>query len=540
MFKRIVRKLVPFWIILLIHSNTQIAQVLYETTNHSVYDFLERMEIQSIIILDSEIKPYNKKYIAEKLKEITACKEKLNSVEREELKWYLKKYDYFLGGEKKDIFGEYFLSEADFKMQILPLAGYGASAYGKNLGHSTLVGIKFEGTYGSRFGASFQYLDRGEYGENVDLMKNLSPETGYNFHIAPDGIEFTDLIGSINYNWNWGSISLKKDYNMWGSAKFGQLILSTKAASYPHLELELEPTNWIKFHYIFGSISSLIPDSTTIYYSYASKLEPFKHIGFINKYIVANIFNIKPAKWLSFSLGNSYIYSGALRLETFIPFMYYKALDHDLGRENYDDGNGELFFDLRINYPHNFSFYSTLLIDALEIRELLRNNWYKSWFGYTIGGRATNLILDNLDITIEYTHIDPWVYENRFSSVTYKHLNYSLGHWAGQNSDFKKLKINYKFISRLDISIALENFRKGGLIDINYGTREKIDLPHLAGNKRNDTRYTFDIKFEPIHNLYMNFHYSYSRITDEETGRTPDFMLGRNHIFSIAVQYGNY
>ncbi len=46
------------------------AQVVYTPLYSEVYDFLQRMSIEQIIILDDEVKPYSRKYIAGLLKEI--------------------------------------------------------------------------------------------------------------------------------------------------------------------------------------------------------------------------------------------------------------------------------------------------------------------------------------------------------------------------------------------------------------------------------------------------------------------------------------
>ena len=44
-------------------------------------------------------------------------------------------------------------------------------------------------------------------------------------------------------------------------------------------------------------------------------------------------------------------------------------------------------------------------------------------------------LFDNLDVTVEYTRLNPWVYEHKNEVTNFKHLKYSLGHWLGQNGD---------------------------------------------------------------------------------------------------------
>ena len=227
------------------------AQIVYETDASRIYTFLNRLDQKHIIKIWEEVRPYSKKLIIKKLVELKTRRDLLNKLENEELNWYLRKYslERNLNGH---IFAEWNYIEKEFKTRILPIAGYGISTVGDKTGFTKKVGLHFDAYYSDNFGVSFEYLDTGEFGDNVDRRKYNSPRTGHFIKGAHDGIEFSDVRGQLNYNWSWGSVSLKKDYNEWGHGKYGQLILSNKAASYPHIELRLQPTKWISFYYKIG------------------------------------------------------------------------------------------------------------------------------------------------------------------------------------------------------------------------------------------------------------------------------------------------
>ena len=90
---------------------------------------------------------------------------------------------------------------------------------------------------------------------SIAKAKKLALEakkTGADFVNAPDGIEFSDVRAQINFNWSWGAVSLKKDYSEWGNGYFGNVILSDKAPSYPHLYMELKP---VDFNYLMNIIT---------------------------------------------------------------------------------------------------------------------------------------------------------------------------------------------------------------------------------------------------------------------------------------------
>ncbi len=524
-------------LILIFFSFTQIkSQIVYEDLNNPVYAFLEKLTVKKLIDLNLSVKPYSKKEIVNKLKVLKEGISKLNKVEREELDWYLKRYG-LENNKKVKILGEFDFLSSKFKFRAYPLAGYEISTTGSYNGYSKWIGARFEGSTGN-ISMMFEYIDTGEFGDNVDVQKNLTPETGHFIKYAPNGIEFSDVKGSIIYDFGIGSIALKKNYVNWGSGKFGKLFLSSNAASFPHIEFKLQPASWFSLSYIHGWLNSLVLDSSRFYYSYQGNIQPFLVETYINKYIAANIISFKPYKWLTFSVGNSFIYSGDLRPEMFIPVMYFKVMDHNTGRGDVNDGNGLIFFDFNTNYFKNINIYGSLLIDVLEIRSLLKGEFYKSWFGVTAGVSFVDVIIPNLDIFAEYSRLNPWLYENKYITTNYKHLGYVLGHWIGNNADLLSFQLNYKFIRSLNLSLKSEIFRKGGSEDIYYAYIERKKLPFLFGNNRYDFSIEFSALFNPLHNVYVKGKYKYSEITDEETQRTPAFLLGNKSSFILSVSYG--
>jgi hypothetical protein len=534
----IVHNIKFIFLFLIVCLNVICSQVVYEPLKNDVYYFLERLSVKKIVKLDDEAKPYSRKYIASKLNEISLNSSELNKTETNELQWFKENFSYEL---KDDVNKRWYLfsyKDSVFNLQVSPDVGYGFISTASKPGHIRWPGISIYGTYSDWFGSSFSYKDIGEFGNNIDKEKKLSPITGAFYEDAPDGFEYSDVNGSINFNWNWGSISLIKDYTIWGHGVNGQLILSDKAPSFPQLRLHLKPVSWLRFNYLHGWLNSLVPDSGYFYYSDRTGKEPFLRKKYKNKYITANMLTVSPYDWLDVSLGNSFIYGGDLRPEMFIPFMYYKVMDHATGREGIDDGNGQIFFDLAVKYSANYFFYSTLFLDCLDVRHILSNKYYDTWYGFTIGGMMSDLFIDNFDLLIEFTHIGPWVYEHKDEALTYTHYGYTLGHWIGQNAEDIKIQFNYTLLRGLRFSIYVERMQKGGLNDIYYAYYTEDELPFLYEPRRKDYYFGFEGKYEVIHDLFIKANYKYSDISDEDPSRTLEFMLGKTHNFGLFVYYG--
>ena len=496
---------------------------------------MERLALKKIIYINDEVKPFSRKYIAAKLKSIDIIQ--LNHTEKQELDFYKEEYAYELQADSERWF-LYSYSDSLFQLRVSPAAGYGISTTGEYSGHIRWPGLSIYAAYGNSIGAFFDYKDIGEFGKNVDRNKELTPLTGHFVKDAPNGIEFSDTRGGLTYDFQWGSLALLKDHTIWGHGRSGSMILSDKAASFPQVRLQLNPVPWLRFNYIHGWLNSLVLDSSSFYYNNTASREPFLRQDYVNKYIAANILTISPANYLDLSIGNSFVYSGNLRPEMFIPFIYYKVMDHNTGRGETGDGNGQIFFDAAVKYPATFQFYSTLMIDLLEVRELLKGNLYNSRFGYTAGFRKVDLFIDNLSAAFEYSKSNPFLYENKDQTSTYKHIDYSLGHWMGENADHLKIQFDYILLRGLRFALYAERLRKGGLNDILGAYKERVYVPFLSGALRKDYRYGLKVSYEIFHDLFVRTEYEFSYVTDEDKSRTPLYLPGKKHNFFVLVNYG--
>lgn len=582
MFKKAYVILVLVFIVSILNNKSSFvyAQVVYIPLENGVYNFLERENLKGLIELNDEVKPFTRLYAAEKLIEISdAVNNKLeiekgivlSDVEIDELDFYLREYYYEVqclrpvsikeqNSENSEIITDlsgtdkiislndrkikerWFLfsySDTLFNLKLSPIAGYGISFSENGTGHSRWIGLSSYTTYSDWFGASFDIRDKGEFGETFDKDKSFTEVRGAWYKTAPDGIEYSDVKGSISFNWGWGNVSLIKDYVQWGHGEFGQLILSDKAPSYPQIRLNLNPVSWLRFSYIHGWLNSLVLDSAAFYYAYPGTPNQLLRKSYFNKYIAANLITVTPWDRIDISAGNAIVYSGDLRPEFFIPFMFYKFLDHNTGRGDVGDGNGMLFFDLSVKYPQNFKFYSTLFVDVTEIRNILENNFNNTWVGLTLGGKMVDLMLPNLDLTLEYTRINPWVYEHKDELTNYQHLEYTLGHWLGQNADQIRMELNYQALRGLRFMIFIEKLRKGGLDDIYYAYHDikNNGRSFLYGPLRKEYRTGLSVNYEYQHDLHIGMKYTYSDIKDEDDLRISEFNDLKNILeFSIYYQ----
>ncbi len=214
-------------------------------------------------------------------------------------------------------------------------------------------------------------------------------------------------------------------------------------------------------------------------------------------------------------------------------------MDHNTGRGNIDDSNGQIYFDISSRNVKQYQFYGTFFIDVGSLRGILKSDYHEWWGGYTLGVKRVDLLIPDLDFTFEYTWISPWTYEHKYDTETYKHIGFVLGDWLGQNADQLRVQADYKPSRPLTLHCYYERIRKGGLGDIAEAYKSNgITEPFLYGPVRKDFDFGFGAQYEWLHELFIDFSYEYSNISDQDIARTPSFLLGKKNSFGLTVSWG--
>jgi hypothetical protein len=544
---------------LLILSIPLNAQVVFEPLYKDVYFFLERLSLKGIIELDDVVKPLSKKYISEKILEAKSKIDKLNNLEKEELVFFEK--DYYLEIEgfgnknenRKNLnyfekgiaerFRAFSYSDKTFKLNADPIIGYRVTFPGKDRNIHSWMGIYTYGYFLDNIGMSLNFRSNNEHGTNIDHLKNFTPETGIISQGNSKNIDYSEVKSMVSIDWEWGNAVVAKDFIEYGYAKSGNLVLSNKAPSFPYVRLQIHPVDWLKFHYFHAFLSSNVIDS--------ANLAEYKRDIYISKYFAWHSLIITPLKGLDISLGESVIYSNKLEIIYLMPFMFYYYADDFLSNRHNQpgDANSQIFLSVSSkNHLKNTHLYGTFFIDELTlsgisgtlfvdgqtIRDAFGDRESRTQLGYTVGLSATDLPLDNLTLTTEYTRINPFVYGHHDPAQTYTNSSYLMGHWMGQNSDLFYLELNYRFLRGLQATVWGEYIRKGSS---DYSEQYGKHQPQFLFGLKNYYKYFgLNIKYELIHDLNFEAIFRSNAISSEQkSGSFQD-----NHIneFSFLLYYG--
>lgn len=527
------------------------AQAVFEPSSSSVYDLLNRLSVKGAITFNDELKPLTRMELARKLMEAADNKERLTFLELEEVEYYKKEFypelklnDNYISDIEMRFFAEdesagfrfFLFRNNDFTINADPILGIGfKNGYDETLKHRW-NGLQFYGYFKKNWGFSFYFKDNEERGERVDRTRAFSRHPGFNLSQNNfKTIEYVDVQGLVSYSWNSGSISIGKQHLEWGSGLGGKLILSDKAPSFPFVKFEFSPVEWMKFAYFHGWLHSALIDSSTIRTTLVKDRESFSQR---EKYIAAHMISIYPYENLSISLGESMVYSDKLEFAYFIPILFFRTADHYFSREGSNTGdNAQLFFNaVYKNFDLKAKFYTTLFIDELSITNLLKGT-NLSAIGLTAGASLMDPVIENSDISFEYSRLNPFVYMNSNDAQLFTSHKYQLGHWIGSNAHQFYAEYNQIFMRGLKLKIWGEQVRKGQ----KELPEEQYTLPYpgfLYGEKLTLTSFGFVLRYELLHNLFGKISYTFSNIRDENAMRTPDYQLGKHSSFELSLGYG--
>lgn len=533
----------------LIFCGLAVAQVVYEPLHRDIYGYLSRISQKGLIEYDDLIRPLTRKYIANKLLEIKNNSDKLTSLEKDELEFYLTDFGReidlvqkkeiessslsYLGKDQYGRIRAFSYRDNLFSLNVSPIAGGTFGSRDEKSYRHRWSGLYFYGNL-SWLGFSFDFRDNNEVGETIDIAKSFTPVTGTHTRFPkPNSIEYAEAKTVLGLDWSWGSFSFGRDFMEWGYGKSGLLVLSQKAPSFPFLRLDIQPVDWLSFNYFHAFLSSDVVDSQKTYFESLGG----KRIIFRDKYLASHTLTIRPFKGLSLALGESVVYSDKLEFSYLFPLMFFRINDHNLSRQRNEAGsNSQFFFNVSSrNHLPNTHLYGTIFIDEITIANLFDKQGQRNQVGFSLGASVTDLSLNNLTLHLEYTKIYPFVYTHYIPTQTYQHASYRLGHWMGHNADQIFASINYRIIRGLQTEFYIQYIRKGdeGQIIQQYVQPQP---PFLFGLRNNYSYFGGEIKYEIIHELFARLIFQQNKIERQQTDLS--FTNKTLNEFYFSLYYG--
>jgi hypothetical protein len=504
------------------------AQTVYVPPSHPVYKYLDKMEAKQVITgYRDEVKPMSREALAKFLIQIDTSTAILTAVESEEQLFYREEFFEELVNLGYENVIEERWHPYQYKSSIgnfnLNLNG-GYTRHERADGRNTTVisnGASIYGYAGRHVGASFYFRDNRESGSYLDPVRTLSPIPAEvpSRNLIPRSFEYSFIEAQVSVDAGFVSLTIEKMPNVWGSGERGSVILSNKAPSYPQIKLRARLGDNIDFTYLHAWLFSDLLDSSR---SYQNPSVP-GYLGFRRvykpKYLAAHMVEFTPFDGVDIAIGESEVY-GSRNPEPIylLPIMFFKAAEHWMT----DTDNSQMFLSVDLNLIKNYNFYLTLFIDEFSTEDFYLSSRQRNQLGFTAGGRAYDLIFPDTKLSVEYTRLNPWVYNHRFSDATFQSHSVDMGHWLGQNGDLFFIQYAYQPLRRLHIGAQFESWRKGGKMP----TQFQYQLPtpaFLYGPLTKSQSYGMTGRYEIVRDMVCDLQVLRSRFTSETNNGIADY-----------------
>ena len=270
-------------------------------------------------------------------------------------------------------------------------------------------------------------------------------------------IYYTELNGS----WLKGALklSLNNQRRSWGLDN-NNLVLSSTARRFPGIELKLEPTKWLRYSYLTGSLFSYANQNT----DYKKNIYGYD-LGDSQNLFTLHLLEFTPTKWLQISATSGNIWSKRMEISYLMPLVFSHFSELEVG--DYD--NLSMGLDIAFRIPKLGKTWLSFYNDEFSFTQsgpLLRMP--RNRYAWQLGLKTALLsnLLPGTTSTLKYTRLTPFVYThypdaifNTFTSrpldMTYTHDGFNLGFYLPPNSG----EINWSLVNIAihDLILSLDN-----------------------------------------------------------------------------------
>ncbi len=525
-------------------------EVPHPVNNTGVYEFLDELAGMQIVEINSAVKPYSRLFIANCLKEAEGKKDLLNPRQRKELDFYLMDFrkEIILNKEDSTISGPqdrktffwlkgvkgkkrmdlFYYKDSLFSLTVNPILGgevffnsSGKAYYGRNFGEARAY-VQHWGFYAS--------LRDNHEKPLLGLPEYLTKREGGHIKGTTD---WSEMQGGVTWSWKWGNIGFVKDRQQWGNNYNGANIFGGNNPTFVQLRLNLNPVKWFKFNYFHGWLNSMVVDSSRSYWvtnSYGTDYREVYH----KKYIAANMFTFTPVKYLDISFGNSIVYTDRHFNPVYImPIFFYKSVDHSY-TSGIDNMNSQTFIDVSSRNIKTLHLYLTLFIDELSVARFTKKDEW-NFLSWKTGFRLSNVPLQNVSFTTEFTYSYPLAYQHYVPTLTFETQNYNLGYYLRDNSREWYLALDYRPLRTMDIGLYFIDAIRGP--DYTELGTDRVGNPPLTSVEWHNTTFGLRASCQIINDLYTWLAFTGSNIRGDERW-SPEYFFGRKNTLNMGVTFG--
>ncbi len=511
------------------------SQVEFVDVAHPVYNFLKRMQLMKIIPdYNSSNLPISRREVSSYLTAIRNDERFLTGTDRKFLRDYEIEFEFDMTAQTnyqsslfgkrgfKDFFNDnlqkhvYFYTDSakTFFADIygkFSQRGSNGDSIGKNSFALGEAGFSVRGTFHNSV-AYFLKLSNGQtlHGNDSDLIfASITDKIIFSDREFLETKSYTSFEGYLRYmtKTNWLSLTFGRTQLKNGFGYVDKLFLSDNAAPFDFGRIDLKYKS-VRYSFTYGSING---DSVS---------RPLS-----SKNIATHLLNVDFSSAFRIGFWESVIISDQPFSFTYLnPVSFLTSADLSIGKEQTTENNALMGIDMEFIPAKNLSLQTSLLIDDLNFATLGKDDSLnENKFGWQAGLMWTSNL--NMNLTLEFTHLDPFVYSHRSNKSTYTNRSLPLGHLLPPNSDEIAFNIGYDISNRLRCDFLYRHQRHGegiitdsaGNLIANYGGNINFGLGDaylrtngfLDGTRINSDIFTAAVCWQPVKQFYFDGKFQY-------------------------------
>lgn len=532
-----------------------LSQVENVPVTNQVYEFLDRMGVKGILPLyGNTMIPISRQDVADLLLNIDKERPRLTGAEREFLEKFKREFAHDIDGSIEDdavLFRDGFTKEmfSDKEKYLYTYADSNVTVFAEFLGaidsrlirgdtygstNTTLEqhGGRIRGTLKDKFGFFLQGTDGTVFGDKAFALSDpLLRQSNKLKEAASTNFDFAEAY--LRADLNWFNLEFGKERTLIGTGYSGRLLLSENAPAFDFVKIDAKYKS-VKFVFIHAS---LVNDDS-IFFPLILTNEPEGS----NKYLALHRLQFSLFGKVNVGVSEMTIYQRFSPDFAYLnPINFYKSAEHSLG----DRDNSFMNIDFELFPATNYKLYGTLLIDDVDFGRI-GTGWWGNELGWQGGVFVAEPIsLSNVDVAVEYTRIEPYVYSNRTRGIGYSNNNIGLGHHLGPNSDEWFLQLSFRPNSWVRAWVTYSGSRHGDNLTVSNLVVRNVGGNLLQGHTLFDDQVAIFLDgnlmrkdvlqcraaFEPVNNVFVYGIYEL-RFTKSYASSTKNM----DHYGSIRVQ----
>ncbi len=397
----------------------------------------------------------------------------------------------------------------------------------RSRGHRSLeLAPRFRGTLKNRIGYYFQLTHGLITGNREVALQDSTIRHNRELLDLPSVKDFNFVDGYFKVNADVLTIQVGRERLLWGYGVNDKLIVSDNAPVFDFGKIDVHVGN---FTYMFFH-GWLLGPTRIVTGGYSGISEA--HVN--PKYLAAHRFGLSFPRIIDIGFSELIVYS---RRSPDLAYLNPVTDLKDVEPQLHDRDNSLRSIDVKLHSLSNFELYGTLLIDDL-VWSKLGSRFYANEFAFTVGGNYIEPAgLENADLVLEYTRIDPYVYSHHIPENSYTNDQFVIGNYLGPNSDDVLARASYRFSRKWKASLEMELSRHGdNIMDASgnlvrnvggnalYGHRafDADDVSFLDGILTKTYFFRVTSVYEIFNEFFLVLKYQFRRQENVSFGRTFD------------------